>query len=94
MPSIVLPPVASVSYVKRDGKASNNKPLRAADIKRALVILFTTNPDNAFTTDDLCERVYCLQWEQIERKHRAVVLPIAKGDVCKQLKDMDWDWRH
>ena len=80
------------AYVKRDGKASNNKPLRAADIKRALVILFTTNPDNAFTTDDLCERVYCLQWEQIERKHRAVVLPIAK-DVCKQLKDMDWDWR-
>jgi hypothetical protein len=52
---------------------------------------FTTKPDSAFTTDDLCEHIYCLKWEQIERKHRAAVLPIAKKIICEQFET--WDWR-
>ena len=80
------------AYVKRDGKPSNSKPLRAGDIKHAIEIIFTTKPDSAFTIDDLCEQVYCLEFEQIERKHRATVVPLAKK-VCEQLKTMDWDWR-
>ena len=81
------------AYVKRDGKVSNNKPLGKNDIERAIKILFTTKPDSAFTTDDLCEHVYCLGHDEpIERKHRAAVIPIAKK-ICQQLEALDWDWR-
>ena len=81
------------AYVKRDGiKVSNNKP-RSPEIERAIKKLFTTKPDSAFTTDDLCRRVYRLEQIQIERKHRAVVLPIAKK-VCEQLKTWDWWYYH
>jgi len=82
------------AYVKRDGKASNSKPLRSADIERAIEILFTTKPDSAFTTDDLCEHVYCLgRDEPIERKHRAAVIPAAKK-ACERLETAYWDWWH
>ena len=77
------------AYVKRDGKVSNSKPLSRNDIERAIKTAFTTKPDSAFTTDNLCEHVYCLKREQIERKHRAAVLPIAKK-VCEQLETWDW----
>jgi hypothetical protein len=77
------------AYVKRDGKVSNNKPLGKDDIERALKTLFTTKPDSAFTTDNLCEHVYRLEREQIERKHRVAVLPIAKK-VCERFKTWDW----
>jgi hypothetical protein len=78
------------AYVKRDGKVSNNKPLGKNDIEHAIKNLFTTNPDGAFATDDLCKHVYCLEREQIERKHRAAVIPIAKKIVCEQLETWDW----
>ena len=80
------------AYVKRDGKASNAKPLRSNDIERAIEVAFTTKPDSAFTTEDLCNLVYS-GLQQIERKHRAAVIPIAKK-VCEQLEtsDLYWDW--
>ena len=77
------------AYVKRDGKVSNSKPLGKNDIERAIKTLFTSKPDGAFTTEDLCEQVYCLDWAQVERKHRAAVLPVAKK-VCEQLETWDW----
>jgi hypothetical protein len=77
------------AYVKRDGKPSNAKPLNRQEIERAIRDAFTSNPDNAFTTDDLCKRVY-LGLKQAERKHRAAVIPIAKR-VCEQLGE-NWDW--
>jgi hypothetical protein len=80
------------AYVKRDGKVSNNKPLRSPDIKHTLEILFTTNPDGAFTTDELCAHAYCLEAQQIKRKHRVTVLPIAKKIICEQFETWDW-WR-
>lgn len=80
------------AYVKRDGKASNNKPLRSADIERAIKILFTSKPDSAFTTDDLCEHVFCLgEDDPIERKQRVAVLSAAKK-VCEQIDDAYWNW--
>jgi hypothetical protein len=82
------------AYVKRDGKASNNKPLGKNDIERAIKILFTTKPDSAFITDDLCEHVYCLEYGQTERKHRAAVLPIAKKIICEQFETWDWFQPH
>jgi hypothetical protein len=75
------------AYVQRDGKVSNSKPLRSVDIERTIEIAFTTKPDSAFTTENLCQHVYGV--EQVERKHRAVVIPIAKK-VCEQLETWDW----
>ena len=46
------------AYVKRDGKASNSRSLPIEHIECALEAAFTANPDSAFTTDDLCDRVY------------------------------------
>jgi hypothetical protein len=77
------------AYVKRDGKASNARPLRAKDIERAIEIAFTTKPDSAFNTNDLCEHVYS-GLQQVEQKHRAAVIPIAKK-VCERLGE-NWDW--
>ena len=77
------------AYVKRDGKASNARPLRSKDIERAIEAAFTTKPDNAFNTNDLCEHVYS-GLQQVERKHRAAVIPIAKK-VCERLGE-NWDW--
>lgn len=65
------------AYVKRDGKASNSRSLRPEHIERALECTFMDNPDSAFTTDDLCDRVYP-GLVKPERKHRAAVTPIAK----------------
>jgi hypothetical protein len=50
---------------------------------------FTTEPDNAFTTEDLCDRVYP-GVKVPKRKHRAAVIPIAKK-VCERLGE-HWDW--
>jgi hypothetical protein len=82
------------AYVRRGGMASNSKPMGKADIERALEILFTTKPDSAFLTDDLCEHVYCLEYGQTERKHRAVVIPIAKKIICERTEHWDWRCRH
>ena len=76
------------AYVKRDGKTSNSKPLGPQHIERAITAAFTSNPDNAFTTADLCKRVFGLK--SVERKHRAAVIPHAKK-VCERLGE-NWDW--
>ena len=78
------------AYVKRDGKPSNSKPVGREHIERTIMTVFTTDPDNAYTTNDLCHRVY-LGLKQIELKHRAAVIPIAKK-VCEQLETWDW-WK-
>ena len=75
--------------MKRDGKASNAKPLGPEEIERAVRDTFTSDPNNAFTTDDLCGRVYP-GLEEAPRKHRAAIVPIAKR-VCKRLGEQ-WDW--
>jgi hypothetical protein len=75
------------AYVKRDGKVSNSKPVRSTDIERTIKTAFTTKPDGAFTTEELCNLVYGLEWP--ERKHRAAVIPAAKK-VCEQLETWDW----
>jgi hypothetical protein len=77
------------AYVKRDGKASNSKPLSPEHIEQAIRAAFTADPNNAFTVDDLCDRVY-LGLKQPERKHRAAVIPIAKK-VCESLGEW-WEW--
>jgi hypothetical protein len=74
--------------VKRDGKASNAKPIGPQQIERALVDVFTSDPDNAFTIADLCQRVFGVK--TVQRKHRAAVIPVAKK-VCEQLGE-NWDW--
>ena len=76
------------AYVKRDGKPSNARPF-GRRISNAPLTVFTTKPDSAFTTEDLCGLVYS-GLEQIERKHRAAVIPIAKK-VCERLGE-NWDW--
>jgi hypothetical protein len=77
------------AYVKRDGKGSNSKPLGSAEIERAIADALASNPDNAFTTDDLCERAYP-ELGRAERKYRVAVIPIAK-QVCQRLGE-NWDW--
>jgi hypothetical protein len=77
------------AYVKRDGKQSNSKPLGREEIERTITEALTSNPDSAFTADELCDRVYLgLKWP--ERKHRAAVTPIAKK-VCERLGE-HWEW--
>jgi hypothetical protein len=77
------------AYVKRDGKQSNYKPLSREEIERAIREAFTSEPDNAFTTDNLCARAYP-GLRQIKRKHRAPVIAAAKK-ICEQLGE-HWDW--
>jgi hypothetical protein len=71
------------AYEKRDGKLSNVKPVGTAHIERAIEAAFLADPDNAFTTDDLCDHAYP-GLNRTERKHRAVVVLAAKT-VCKRL---------
>ena len=77
------------AYVKRDGKQSNVKPFGREDIERAVTEALASNPDSAFTTDELCNRVY-LGLKRPERKHGAAVTSIAKK-VCEQLGE-HWEW--
>jgi hypothetical protein len=65
------------AYLKRDGHTSNAKPLGREQIERAIESAFRENLASAFTTDQLCELVYP-GLNRIERKHRAVVVPIAR----------------
>ena len=79
--------------MKREGKASNLKPLGREEIEDVIADALTSNPDNAFTTDDLCERVYPGLYADLglaQRKHRAAVIPIAKK-VCERLGE-HWNW--
>lgn len=49
-------------------------------IQRAIEAVFAAEPDNAFTTEDLCDRIYHGN-NRVERKHRVAVLRAAKN-VC------------
>jgi hypothetical protein len=71
------------AYVKRDGKASNAKPLSQEDVKRVIIDAFLSDPDGAFTAEDLCDRVYP-GLKKVERKHRVAVVVAAKR-VTEQL---------
>ena len=45
-------------------------------IERAIAAILDAEPDNAFTTEDLCERVYP-GVNRVEKKHRVAVLRAA-----------------
>jgi hypothetical protein len=47
-------------------------------VGRAIAAAFDAEPDNAFTTDDLCCRVYKSQWAA-KRSERVAVLRAVKG---------------
>jgi hypothetical protein len=46
-------------------------------VERAIADVFEAEPDNAFTVEDLCDRVY--PGEPVEKKHRVAVLRAAKN---------------
>ncbi len=75
--------------MKREGKPSNAKPFGAQEIEQRITDALTSDPDNAFTTDDLCDHVYP-GLTRAERKHRAAVVPVAKK-VCERLGE-HWEW--
>ena len=56
-------------------------------IERAIRALFDAHPDEAFTTDELCEHCYPDDWP-VERQHRGAALRAAKKVV-----EVDPDWR-
>jgi hypothetical protein len=47
-------------------------------IERAIAAALDAEPDGAFTTDDLCDRVY-RGVNRIEKKHRVAVLRAASN---------------
>jgi hypothetical protein len=52
-------------------------------IERAIASIFDTEPGNAFTTEDLCERVYP-GINRVEKKHRVAVLRAARTLMCRR----------
>jgi hypothetical protein len=48
-------------------------------IQQAIKALFAAEPDNAFTTAELCERIYGVVDSDIEKKHRVTVMRAAKA---------------
>lgn len=58
-------------------------------IERAIEAVLDAEPDNAFTTDDLCNRVYGNRL--IEKKHRVAVIRAATS-VAKGRSNLNW-WR-
>jgi hypothetical protein len=49
-------------------------------IQKAIRALFAAEPDNAFTTAELCERIYGVEaGAEIAKKHRVAVMRAAKG---------------
>lgn len=57
-------------------------------IERAIRGLFDAHPDEAFTTDQLCEHCYSLDYpDEVERKHRVAVVRAAYRVVER---DPDW----
>ena len=81
------------AYRKRDGKASNSGTVGGAYIEEIILAAFTAEPDNAFTTQDLCARV----WPEthIWKKHRTAVIAVARGITERQWRETPeaaWDW--
>ena len=63
-------------------------------IGRALVAIFDGERDNAFTIEDLCERIWPdlypdLQGGRIERKHRRAVIGAARN-IARQRPEIQW----
>jgi hypothetical protein len=48
-------------------------------IQQAIKALFVAEPDNAFTTAELCERIYGVGG--VEKKHRVAVMRAAKAEL-------------
>jgi hypothetical protein len=55
-------------------------------VEQIIEAVFKAEPDNAFTIEDLCDRVY--PGEPIEKKHRVSVLRAAKK-VAKRRGEID-----
>jgi hypothetical protein len=63
-------------------------------IERALVAIFDGERDNAFTIEDLCERIWPdlypeLQGDRIERRHRRTVIRAARN-IAPQRPEIQW----
>jgi hypothetical protein len=64
------------AYLARDGKPSNSRPLDRDEIKRTIEAVFASEPDWAFTTDEICSRVFP---DVPKRKHRTAVMAACKA---------------
>jgi hypothetical protein len=63
-------------------------------IERALVAIFDGERDNAFTVEDLCERIWPdlypeLREDRIERRHRRTVIRAARN-IARQRPEIQW----
>jgi hypothetical protein len=77
------------AYMKRAGKLSNSKPLDRKQIEAIIEATLLGDQDNAYTVDNLCDRVYP-GLKRFEPKHHVAVIPAAKR-VCERLGE-HWDW--
>jgi hypothetical protein len=69
-------------------------PVSRGRIERALVAIFDGERDNAFTVEDLCERIWPdlypdQQGGRIERKHRATVIRAGRN-IARQRPEIKW----
>lgn len=60
----------------------------AGKVERAIEAAFAADPDNAFTTDELCQLVYS-GINSIEKKHRVAVVRSAKS-LSKRASRFSW----
>jgi len=64
-------------------------------IERAIVVVFTAEPDNAFTVGELCERIYpdCERidpdYSCVDKKHRVAVIRAAQS-LSRRWPDLGW----
>ena len=63
-------------------------------IEQALIAIFEGERDNAFTTHDLCERIWPDVYQdpeagRIERQHRATVIRAARN-IARQRPEIQW----
>lgn len=58
-------------------------------MEAAIEAIFRAEADNAFTVEDLCDRVYA-DGHGIERKHRVAVSRAARK-VCRRIADWKWE---
>src|ERR1700733_14608968 len=67
---------------------------RPGRIERALAAIFDGERDNAFTIQDLCERIWPDVYQdpqagRIERKHRSTVIRAARN-IARQRPEIQW----
>jgi hypothetical protein len=58
-------------------------------IEQAIIAAFTTEPDNAFTVAELCERIYP-GIDYIEKKHRVAIIRAAQS-LGRRWPDLGWN---